>query len=216
MNAPEKEEAVTLEILSAIEQKSDLSQRHIADRLGVALGLANSYLKRCTRKGLVKIKQAPANRYLYYLTPKGFAEKSRLTARYLIVSFAFYRRAGESCSEALAACRKHGWSRLVLCGASELAEIASLRAIEQGITVVGVYDPALGGTRFLDKQVLASLADCSGFDACLITGLADPGVTYRKVAAQVGADRTIVPGILGIEHALLDVKAGRRRETTIQ
>jgi len=28
----------------------------------------------------MKIKQAPANRYVYYLTPKGFAEKSRLTA----------------------------------------------------------------------------------------------------------------------------------------
>ncbi|MGH8510088.1 MAG: winged helix-turn-helix transcriptional regulator [Gammaproteobacteria bacterium] len=59
MNAAEKEDAVTLEILSAIEEKSDLCQRHIADRLGVALGLANSYLKRCVRKGLLKMQHAP-------------------------------------------------------------------------------------------------------------------------------------------------------------
>ena len=62
-----------------------MTQRHLADRLGVALGLANSYLRRCARKGLIKITQAPDNRYLYYLTPQGFTEKTRLTARYLRV-----------------------------------------------------------------------------------------------------------------------------------
>ena len=61
-----KEDNVTLSILEAIENKNDMTQRHLADNLGVALGLANSYLKRCVKKGLVKIHQAPANRYLYY------------------------------------------------------------------------------------------------------------------------------------------------------
>ena len=44
-------------------------------------------------KGLVKMSQVPLNRYAYYLTPQGFAEKSRLTAEYLSVSFNFFRRA---------------------------------------------------------------------------------------------------------------------------
>lgn len=65
----DREEALTLAILQAIEARSDMTQRHLADGMGVAIGLANSYLKRCVRKGLVKITQAPANRYLYYLTP---------------------------------------------------------------------------------------------------------------------------------------------------
>ena len=90
---PDREQALTLELLAAIESRSDVTQRHLAARLDVALGLANSYLRRCVRKGLVKITQAPANRYLYYLTPQGFAEKSRLTAHYLSVSFDFYRHA---------------------------------------------------------------------------------------------------------------------------
>ena len=92
---PDREEALTLEILQAIEARSDVTQRHLADRMGVALGLMNSYLRRCVRKGLVKINQAPANRYLYYLTPKAFAEKSRLTAEYFAYSFSFYRTASE-------------------------------------------------------------------------------------------------------------------------
>ncbi|NIQ08836.1 MAG: winged helix-turn-helix transcriptional regulator, partial [Gammaproteobacteria bacterium] len=85
MNNNDKKESLTLEILQAIEQNNDVTQRHLASHLGVALGLANSYLKRCVRKGLVKIQHVPANRYLYYLTPKGFAEKSRLTAKYLSI-----------------------------------------------------------------------------------------------------------------------------------
>ena len=75
MNNKQKEDSATLEILQAIENKKDVTQRHLANRLDVALGLANSYLKRCVRKGLVKIQQAPANRYFYYLTPMGFSEK---------------------------------------------------------------------------------------------------------------------------------------------
>ena len=128
MNNREREESLTLEILEAIEARSDVTQRHLARSTGIALGLTNSYLKRCVRKGLVKIHQAPANRYLYYLTPKGFTEKSRLTARYLSVSFAFYRKAGDSCRDAFQRCEKQGWNRVVLCGVSDLAEIASLRA----------------------------------------------------------------------------------------
>ena len=86
----EREDAITLEVLSEIEARSDLSQRRLAARLGIALGLTNSYVKRCVRKGLVKVRQIPANRYFYYLTPKGFAEKSRLTGQYLAASFEFY------------------------------------------------------------------------------------------------------------------------------
>ena len=91
----EREEQLVLELLDQVGKKNNVSQRHLARHLGVALGLANSYLKRCIRKGFIKITEAPANRYLYYLTPKGFTEKSRLTAKYLSSSFSFYRKAAE-------------------------------------------------------------------------------------------------------------------------
>ena len=98
MNAPpDPENARTLEILDIVQRNEQVSQRHLASQLGVALGLANSYLKRCVKKGWVKVQQAPANRYLYYLTPTGFAEKSRLTAEYLSTSLGFYPEALNSC-----------------------------------------------------------------------------------------------------------------------
>ena len=73
-----------LGLLTSIERDSPITQRKLAGDLGIALGLANSYLRRCMRKGLIKMSQVPLNRYAYYLTPQGFAEKSRLTAEYLV------------------------------------------------------------------------------------------------------------------------------------
>ncbi|MFT4561422.1 MAG: hypothetical protein ACI9BW_001163 [Gammaproteobacteria bacterium] len=90
------EESLALEILEAVEVDSDMTQLRLAGSMGVALDVANSYLLHCVRKGLVKIKQAPANRYLFYLTLNGFPEKSRLTGDYLAYSLNFYRTASES------------------------------------------------------------------------------------------------------------------------
>ena len=198
MNNREREESLTLEILEAIEARSDVTQRHLARSTGVALGLTNSYLKRCVRKGLIKIHQAPANRYLYYLTPKGFAEKSRLTAHYLSVSFAFYRKAGDSCRDVFQRCEKHEWKRVVLCGISDLAEIASLRALEHDIEIAGIYDPKHAQERFLNQEVAAAMDGCEPFDVCLLTDLSDPQATYDELVEQVSIERVVVPDILGL------------------
>ena len=84
------ENTITLGVLSAIEEDDRATQRAISRDLGIALGLTNAYLKRCVKKGFIKVRQIPANRYTYYLTPQGFAEKSRLTAEYLSISFNFF------------------------------------------------------------------------------------------------------------------------------
>jgi DNA-binding MarR family transcriptional regulator len=198
MNTQEKEETLTLEILETIEKQDDVTQRHLADSMGVALGLANSYLKRCVRKGLIKIHQAPANRYLYYLTPKGFAEKSRLTAQYLTASFDFYRRAGDSITHIYKECEKQHLHRILFCGVSELAEIASLRAHEHKITVVGTYDPTSQLKEFLSLPVWKDLPSAYEYDACLLTALTNTNQLYDSLCEQLDSDRILVPSILGI------------------
>ena len=177
------------------------TQRHLAKRTGIALGLANSYLKRCVRKGLVKIHQAPANRYLYYLTPKGFAEKSRLTGQYLSSSFKFYRRAGDSCADAFVLCKGNGWRRITLCGASDLAEIASLRALEHGIEIACVYDASRESGRFLDYRLVNNIQECDASDGWMLTDLANPQETYERLLREFPAESVIVPDILGVTRA---------------
>lgn len=196
-----KQDHLTLQLLDAIERQGEISQRRLAKQMGVALGLANSYLKRCIHKGYVKISQVPANRYLYYLTPTGFAEKSRLTSRYLSRSFSFYREASDSCASVFEQCRVKGWSQVVLCGASDLAEIASLRAIEMEIDVIGVYDARAICERVVKKPVYAALDQIPACHAFVITDLAHPVDTRGKFVAHYGADRVLVPGILRMNRA---------------
>lgn len=197
--AREREDALTLEILDVIDREKNVSQRSIARHLGVALGLANSYLKRCARKGLIKISAAPAHRYLYYLTPKGFAEKGRLTAQYLSFSLSFYRKAGDSCLRVFDQCEANGWKRLLLCGESDLAEIATLRAMERDIVIVGIYDAASERDRFLNRPVWQVLAAADQHDACMLTDLQAPQVSYRLLKEDVALDRILVPDVLHLD-----------------
>ena len=199
MPPPEKEESLTLEILEAIEADSRISQRGLARQLGVALGLANSYLRRCVRKGLIKVQEAPANRYLYYLTPKGFAEKSRLTAEYLSYSFDFYRRAGESLRRVFDGCRRDGHRSIVLAGASDLAEIALLRVEEYGLEIVAVYDPEAAMEQFHGLSVCSGLAELPDHDLCIISALNDPAGLLQQLRDEGYPGMVTAPDILGLK-----------------
>jgi DNA-binding MarR family transcriptional regulator len=212
MDSKQREETLTLELLQAIHEESHVTQRRLAQRLGVALGLANAYLKRCVRKGLVKIHQAPANRYLYYLTPKGFTEKSRLTASYLSISFAFYRRAGESFVAIFADCERRGRRRVALVGASELAEIAAVRALEHEVEIGCVLDRRARRERFLNLPLRRAPEDCGAVDAWLLTDLGDPPATYRWLVRRVGEDSVLVPDILDLKSTPGPVAAGAEGE----
>ncbi|MHB8535694.1 MAG: winged helix-turn-helix transcriptional regulator [Sulfuricaulis sp.] len=195
----DREEERVLELLDAVGKRSDVSQRHLASNMGIALGLANSYLKRCIRKGFIKISDAPANRYLYYLTPKGFAEKSRLTAKYLSTSFAFYRQAGDSCVGILSQCEIHGWRRILLYGVSDLAEIASLRAQERDVQIIGIVDPHTELNRFAGVVVWHSLSQAEPFDVCVLTELNTPLLSHERLLKEVEKGRVLVPDILRLE-----------------
>jgi len=195
----DREEALVLELLDAVGKQSNVSQRHLASDMGIALGLANSYLKRCIRKGFIKISEAPANRYLYYVTPKGFAEKSRLTAKYLSSSFAFYRKAGDSCMDVFQKCEALGWRRILLYGMSDLAEIATLRAQERDVQIVGILDPHTEQRRFAGLPVWRNLDQAGPFDVCVLTELNSPLVSHAQITKEIDKERVLVPDILRLE-----------------
>lgn len=197
MNNKQKEDTATLEILQAIENKTDVTQRLLADRLGVALGLANSYLKRCVRKGLVKVHHAPANRYLYYLTPQGFAEKSRLTAEYLTSSFDFYRKAGDSLRDVFQVLQEQGKKKIVFCGISELTEIASLRIKEFELEHIATYESNSNLDEFLGKPVWSTLDMKDEADVFVISSICSPENIYKEVRNVVDKDYILVPDIFG-------------------
>jgi len=175
---------IMLSVLTSVERDSTITQRKLAGELGIALGLANAYLRRCVRKGLIKMRQVPLNRYAYYLTPQGFAEKSRLTAEYLTVSLDFFRRARSDCVALLRQCEALGWRKVALYGAGDLAEIAILSAGETAVDVICVIDSHSAGRHCGGLPVVPDLAaalartDPRGLDGIIVTDTQSPQASF--------------------------------------
>ena len=148
-----------LELLRAIGEGTPLTQRALAERLGIALGLTNLYLKRLAKKGCIKIaefprKPAARKRLRYLLTPKGISEKTRLTYEHVAYALNLYRRTRETLREELSRLPESGLKRVALYGTDEAAELAYLTLKEAGIEPVAVFGAAAGG-QFIGMPVRA-------------------------------------------------------------
>lgn len=195
MNTPQDD--VTLELLNAIEKNGEASQRDLARHTGVALGLVNSYIKRCVRKGWVKINEAPANRYIYYITPMGFSEKMRLTTRYISDSFSFYRQSAESCDLMLKKFAAEGINDILLFGISDLAEIVFLKSLENAATIHGIYDVSGDTSQFFSIPVFHSWPRDIELDAVILTDFLHPDKSFHLATSFIDRDQIFVPEILG-------------------
>ncbi len=184
---------ISLRLLQAIADNERLNQRAVASDLGIAVGLANAYIKRLLKRGLVKIQNVPPNRYLYYLTPQGFAEKSRLTSQFLSQSLAFFRTARTESSMLFEMCLDQGWTRLALVGKSELCEIAILGANDLGVALTAIVDAEAAQTTstFMGIPVVAHHADIERPDAFMVTDLAAPQATFEELAARYPRERVL-------------------------
>ena len=199
-DARELDPATTLHLLADIETRGVVSQRSLAMRLGIAVGLTNAYVKRLVRKGWIKVQKVPARRYAYFVTPEGFKEKSRLTAEYLSFSFGFFRRAREQCLDLLRESERLGRTRVTLYGASELAEIATLAARETSVKIVGIVAPGKNAEKFSGLPVATSFDDLPPFDVVLVTDTSAAQATYELLLQRVAEDRILTPPLLHISR----------------
>jgi len=192
----DKQSQLTLELLQAIEQKDDISQRDLAQGMGVALGLANSYLKRCVRKGWVKMSTAPANRYLYYVTPTGFAEKARLTASFFSTSLTLFRQAGSEYSEIFENCTDNNHSKILLAGLSDLTEIAIMRALQTQLEITGIYQPNSERNEFFGVPIYSKSIECHSFDVAVMSSMEQTRELTVELSKAFGSEKIIVPNML--------------------
>ncbi len=197
----EDSDRIILGLLNSVEQDGARSQRHFAAELGIALGLVNAYLNRCIKKGLVKASQAPARRYAYYLTPQGFAEKSRLTVEYLSSSFGFFRKAKGDCIRVFEIAKQRNLKRLALIGISDLAEIAAICAIESDIALVAVIDSSRLG-RFVGLSVVEDFASLDErIDGVIVTALMlSPSIEalVQQARQKFGPEAVLIPELVDL------------------
>ena len=158
MNADSKKFLkLELELLNKIQNGENLTQRIISKELNVALGMANTLIKRLVKKGFLKLKQAPMKRYLYYLTPKGMLEKTKLTREYLESSLQFYSNSRKEYESLFQKINAKNYEYIILAGSSELAEIAILAGVNSGIIVNYVYSPNYKKKSFSGVKIIKNL-----------------------------------------------------------
>lgn len=186
MNKSAPDDDRTLHLLELLHRDGRLTQRELARKLNIALGLVNLSLKRLMHQEMIKVKRLSARRFSYLLTPHGMAEKGRLSARYLADSFAMYRSARRACLGTLVPLRDRGLARIVLYGTGELAEAAFVTLQELGLTLVAVADGAGRGT-FLGREVVALKGvDPGGVDRVLFAAPEAGRAAFSEAAAAAG------------------------------
>lgn len=162
----------TLKLLEEIEKDHVQSQRELAKKLNISLGLVNSFIKRLAHKGYFKITTIPKNSVKYILTPEGVVEKTRLTYEYIQYSYKFYQDARHKLRKLFQKLEAEGVSLIVFCGASDLAEIAYISLQETSIEIVAIVDMLKAGEQFLGYLVLDPVyLNSLLFDKILITAI---------------------------------------------
>jgi len=196
----ESDPEITLGVLNVIEKNSHVTQRDVAKNIGIALGLTNTYLKRCIKKGLIKVQQVPANRYAYYLTPRGFSEKSRLTAEFLSQGFKYFRTARTQLMEIFGTCERKNWHNIALHGLTDISEIAVLSAQNFEVNIIGIVDHSSSLPQYSGIPILESIDDLEVVEAIIITDLSDTQASLKHLSGFYPRSRIFVPEILKLSN----------------
>jgi DNA-binding MarR family transcriptional regulator len=181
----EKDTQRTFQLLTEIEKDNHISQRALSTKLGIALGLTNSIIKRCVRKGYIKVTTIPKNRIKYLITPKGFAAKARLTYYYLQYTVSFYRDAREKIKESFQSISGDGIKDVVFYGAGEVAEISFISLAETDLKLVAVIDDFKKGELFFGMPIYGrEKLDEINFDKVIITTFRAADAIYKILKSE--------------------------------
>jgi len=182
-----------LEALEAIAENGHITQRTLASKMGMALGLTNIYLRRLVRKGYVKCVNVKSSRLRYLLTPTGISEKTRLTYEFMEYSLQLYRQVRQHLRVVLEPAVFENRRRVAIYGTGEAAELAYLLVAELGLELVAVFDGAADGRRFLGHRVRS--IDTHGdvaYDLLLIASLErSETIVDELIHAGVECDRLV-------------------------
>jgi DNA-binding MarR family transcriptional regulator len=165
-----------LQFLEELEKTPNLSQRELSNKFGIALGVTNACLKRMVRRGWIRLTKVPPRRIGYYLTPKGFAEKARLTMTFLSYNIHHYSNLKAMITEKLLEMSSQGVKRVIFWGVSDEMEITyvTLQGTEMELVAIVDDDDGVNGKNILGTEIKSpDVIDSLKPDAILITSILD-------------------------------------------
>jgi len=174
-----------LKVLEELEETPQITQRNMADRLGVALGVANLLTKNLIKKGYVRANKVGWRRWVYTLTPEGFTRKLQLTRQYVDRTIDHYRRIKMLLRAELDFAEIGTESRVAIVGKSELSEIVYLALGDLGVTKVSFFDDKSAGTKMFNALVRQeSELNHPEFDIVILARLNDMNSLFVVRAAE--------------------------------
>jgi len=107
-------------VINEISNNNKPTQRHIAKKVNISLGLTNLIIKHLIKKGYIKIKEVPPRTLQYILTPKGFAEKAKKSCLFTLRTINSIKAIKENIEDIIAKEYKYGARNFIISGNREL------------------------------------------------------------------------------------------------
>ncbi len=174
-----------INFFSTLEKNQFVTQSNIAKSILISIGMANSLMKKAIKKGYIKVQAVPYRRYSYYLTKKGFNEKSRLVKSFLSDSLEFFSKAKKDYIKILLPLKK---KKIVVVGSGELMDITKLASIEAEVSI----------TRFLNSNDIHLFEQIKSKDVVVMAESKIPQNIYNKLIKFVDDKRLFFPKFLFI------------------
>lgn len=133
-------------VIKEISNNHKPTQRFIAQRIGISLGLTNLIIKRLIKRGYIKIQEAPPRTIIYSLTPKGLAEKANKSYQYTLKTINLIKTIKENIFDIINREYKLGARHFVIAGSGELGII----------TEIAFHDISLEGISYSRSEAKSS------------------------------------------------------------
>ena len=140
-----------LKLFEILEKDSTQSQRELAKKLKISLGLVNSIIQKNIRKGYLKLSVRENGISSYTITQKGNFEKVNLTISYIQNSLDRYNYIRLRICKLVERIVESGAKNIIIYGTNELAEIACILVIERDLNLLAIIDNEKAGRKMIEK-----------------------------------------------------------------
>lgn len=130
-------------LLNEIAQDSMVTQANLSDRLGIAVGSVNWYIKRLIHRGWVKVSHLDRTRLKYDLTPEGMKVFTQRALSYARDSLKVYGNFRDKAKALVVDLKQQGIQRVYLNGDDETMDILRLTCIEAGIQISDIPEDCI-------------------------------------------------------------------------
>jgi len=143
-----------LNTLLEIKENPNLSQRSLAHRLNISLGLTNAILQNLIHRGWIKAKKLTGRKILYLITPQGMTRTTNLIYDRFRETQNYYQYTKELLTSYLIDLYTKGKRRAIIYGTNQLAEITYLSLLDSPLKLHSILTDDPSKKKFLGQQVL--------------------------------------------------------------